>query len=304
MRRRSRRGFRERAQAVLETEFADSLLFVLKDPRICRLLPFWIEAVRAHGAIPLVVSPIRNPLDVALSLERRDGIELSIGHLIWLRHVLDAEIASRSLGRAYMRYETLLSNPNAVVKTLGDTLGISWPKHALSDSRIEIDKFLSPSLRHHQTGDTRLLATPGLARWVVPIFEIFDRWSRGELREHDTAKLDRIRWPSTLRRPPLIARSGRANEPCGSGMRRLRNATVGSRSWAGRLRNATVGSRSWAGRLRNATVGSRSWAGRLRNATVGSRSWAGRLRNATVGSRSWAGRLRNATVGSRSWPGG
>ena len=56
--------FRERAQAVLREQFGDSRLFVLKDPRICRLMPFWIEAINAVGAEPLVVSPIRNPLSL------------------------------------------------------------------------------------------------------------------------------------------------------------------------------------------------------------------------------------------------
>ncbi len=94
-------GFRERARAILENEFADSRLFVLKDPRICRLLPLWVGIVRTFGVSPFIVSPIRNPLDVALSLEKRNGIDLSIRHLIWLRHVLDAERASRALRRAY-----------------------------------------------------------------------------------------------------------------------------------------------------------------------------------------------------------
>ena len=233
-------GFRERAQAVLETEFADSRLFVLKDPRICRLLPFWIEAVRAHGAISLVVLPIRNPLDVALSLETRDGIEPSIGHLIWLRHVLDAEIASRSRGRAYLRYDTFLSNPNAIAKALGDTLGVSWPKHASSDSRIKIDEFLSPSLRHHQTGDTALLANPWLSRWIASSFEIFDRWCRGELRGHDTAKLGRIRSAFDAATPAF----DRAIRACQRAVRK-RDAEVEERDGpiaglTGRLRSATA----------------------------------------------------------------
>ena len=44
--------FRERAQAALQSEFGDSGLFVLKDPRVCRLLMFWIEAVEIFGASP------------------------------------------------------------------------------------------------------------------------------------------------------------------------------------------------------------------------------------------------------------
>jgi len=186
-------GFRARARAVLEGAFADSRLFVLKDPRLCRLLPFWLEAVRAFGAAPFVVSPIRNPLDVALSLEERDGIDPSIGHLIWLRYVLDAEKASREVKRAYLRYETLLSRPHAAANALGTALGISWPKHVSTEGRMEIDEFLSSDLHHHRADDEALLTSPALSRWTVSSFEIFDRWCRGETRAGDTGKLGRIR---------------------------------------------------------------------------------------------------------------
>ena len=184
--------FHDRAQAVLERQFGDSRLFVIKDPRICRLLPFWIETLARFDARPLIVSPIRNPLDVAESLEARDGIQLSIGCLMWLQHVLSAEAASRELTRAFLRYEQLLSEPHAVVDRLADTLGVSWPRR-MSDADVEIDAFLSSGLRHHRNDDDRVFRNPRLSAWLRSSFEILDRWARGDEREADTAELDRIR---------------------------------------------------------------------------------------------------------------
>ena len=185
-------GFLERAQATLHEEFGESRLFVLKDPRICRLLPFWVEATRAFGAEPHIVMPIRSPLETALSLEARDRICPSVGHLLWLRHVLDAEAGSRGLKRVWMRYDALLSDPHRVIEALGDALDVSWPRRASSDARIEIDGFLVPGLRHHREDDAQLLSNPELLPWVVSSFEIFDRWSRGKARQKDTAALNRI----------------------------------------------------------------------------------------------------------------
>ena len=71
--------FRKRAHKLIKGEFGSSQLFVLKDPRICRLLEFWIEVVGALGARPLVVLPIRNPFDVASSLQDRDSIDPFVG---------------------------------------------------------------------------------------------------------------------------------------------------------------------------------------------------------------------------------
>ena len=185
--------FRERAQRLLHEEFGDSRLFVLKDPRICRLLKFWIEEVRNFGAEPCVVSPIRNPLDVGSSLERRDGIDTSIGHLLWLRHVLNAERASRDINRAYVSYDTLLTDTHAVVDMLARTLEISWPKRGAISSQMKVDEFVSPALRHHRSDDIGFLTNPRISRWVTTSFEIFDRWSRTDIRTTDTGELDEIR---------------------------------------------------------------------------------------------------------------
>ena len=185
--------FQDRAQTILHEQFGDSRLFALKDPRICRLMQFWVEAVGAIGAEPLVVSPVRNPLDVAASLQARDGIDPSAGCLMWLRHVLDAERTSRGLTRACLRYETLLSEVHAIVDMLGDTLGISWPRSVSVHAQIELEEFTSPDLHHHATDDAKVLSNPRLSSWIVSSFEIFDRWCRGEVREKDISKLGQIK---------------------------------------------------------------------------------------------------------------
>ena len=186
-------GFRDDARAILEDEFGDGRLFVVKDPRICRLLPFWTDAVRSFGAEPFIVSPVRNPLDVAASLEERDGIHPSIGLLMWLRHVLDTEAASRDLRRVYLRYEHLLFKTHAVVDRLGDALGVVWPTRS-TRTNMEIEEFLSPTLRHHQNDDTGVVGNPRLSHWLRSSFEILDRWACGSVvRKKDFSALDRVR---------------------------------------------------------------------------------------------------------------
>ena len=184
--------FHDRAQAVLENQFGDSRLFVIKDPRICRLLPFWLDTLDRFGARVLIVSPIRNPLDVADSLESRDGIRRPISCLMWLQHVLSAEAATRSLRRAFLRYERLLVEPHAIVDRLEQALGLAWPRR-MSDADEEIDAFLSSGLRHHRNADDHVIGNPRIPAWLRSTFEILDRWTRGEVHESDTAELDRVK---------------------------------------------------------------------------------------------------------------
>ena len=184
--------FRDRARTTLADEFGDCRLFVLKDPRICRLLPFWIDSLGEFGAEPFIVTPVRNPLDVAMSIEVRNGIDRSIGLLLWLRHHLDAEVTTRHLRRVYVRYERLIYEPHVIADEMGDGLGVVWPRRS-TDSNIEIDDFLSPGLRHHRTGDDAFLGNPRLSSWIRDSFEIFDRWASGGHSDADQTTLDGIR---------------------------------------------------------------------------------------------------------------
>ena len=185
-------GFHERAQEALEREFGNARLLVLKDPRVCRLLPFWIDAAAAFGARPLVVCPIRNPLDVAASLAKRNRLDPFVAYLAWLRHVLDAEAGSRGLGRSTVRYEQLLADAHGCVDRVGRDLGVAWPRGSSPERRRDIDAFLAPDLRHHRSDNARLLSNPRIPPWVRTAFAVLDGWTRDGECEEDRAELDRI----------------------------------------------------------------------------------------------------------------
>lgn len=190
---RSAKEFHAFAQAMLQGEFETSELFALEDARICRLLPFWIGALEAFGAEPRIVSLLRNPLDVAASLEARDEIDSPASHPLWLRHALDAEAASRGCKRAWLRYDALLADPQAAMNALGNALDLSWPKCDDGDAWIEIEGLLRHERRHRRSDDSRVLENPELSQWIRSSFEIFERWSRNEERQEDIETLDRIR---------------------------------------------------------------------------------------------------------------
>jgi hypothetical protein len=58
---------------------------ILKDPRIYRFLPFWLDVLKEMNAEPRIVIPIRSPLEVAHSLKKRNALSLTKGLLLWLR---------------------------------------------------------------------------------------------------------------------------------------------------------------------------------------------------------------------------
>ena len=156
---------RLQARALIRTEYGDAKLMVLKDPRLCRLFPFWEKVLGEEGIACKVLLCLRNPLEVAYSLAARfqdprlhpAAIRShSRTMLLWLRHVVDAERSTRHLDRIAVKYSALLSNWRSELlslPTLCDGLVLPGPQDPLGQ---EIDVFLSPQLhRHRRDCDTK-----------------------------------------------------------------------------------------------------------------------------------------------------
>jgi hypothetical protein len=156
---------RGEAMATVRRNFPDQRLIVLKDPRICRIVPFWHSVLDGLGIRPLHLLMLRNPLEVAASLACRDGIDPERSCRIWLRHTLDAEYATRGTVRWVVSFDQLLSEwQNA----LSPTWRFLRDQHLLSsnvDAR-EVERFLQPGLRHHVMSDQALERTDSVSAWV------------------------------------------------------------------------------------------------------------------------------------------
>jgi hypothetical protein len=184
--------FRQAARATLVDEFGVSPLFVLKDPRICRMVGFWASVLDADAIRPLFVLSLRNPLEVAASLERRNGFDSGFSHLLWLRHVLDAESASRGKTRFFTSYDRLLEDWRGVAEQGRSPLGVTWPR-APDEAAGEIDAFLSDKQRHHREAPEKVTGDPALSSWLRESFAILERWAGAGENPDDFAALDRIR---------------------------------------------------------------------------------------------------------------
>lgn len=186
-------GMIDEAMAILNEEFADSPLIVIKDPRICRLVDYWALVLQKAGIEPLFLNIHRNPLEVTQSLLKRNHFDPSFGLLLWLRHMLDSEAATRGRRRDFTSFARLLQAWPGVISQAEDALGLRFPRMSETVA-VEIDGFLSQELRHHTESAERVLANPMMSEWVRSCFEIFERWvKRGSEDNTDYADLDRIR---------------------------------------------------------------------------------------------------------------
>lgn len=147
-----------RAEAVrlLAEEFDGAEVLVLKDPRICRLFPFWRRALSDAGYEIVVISPVRPPSEVAASLVSRNGMSRDHALRLWLRHVLEAERHSRDLPRRFLLWPDFLDGWRedlAAVSRLS-----SAPLDLGTEALQKIEDFLTSDLRRQ----TEASPTPAL----------------------------------------------------------------------------------------------------------------------------------------------
>lgn len=200
--------FHAEAQEALAAEFPGTAPIVLKDPRICRLLPFWTRALTEAGFRPLAVCTHRPAREVGASLARRNGWPEARGLLLWLRHVLDAEAQTRGRPRVFVSYDGLLADWRGTLGRIAEAFDLALPR-PLDEAAPEIEAFLSADLRHAPETPA---AAAGLSEWIARPEEILDRKAAGEDRPGDRETLDRIAAEVAAAAPLLADLSGAVEE--------------------------------------------------------------------------------------------
>ena len=116
-----------RIKILLEGDFRNEALWAIKEPRMCRLAPLWIEAITELGFDVKVVMAVRHPREVALSLLRRDSMPMAHGLMLWTQHMLDAEVATRRLRRVVVSHQEISGDWRSSMARIGKALGVKWP---------------------------------------------------------------------------------------------------------------------------------------------------------------------------------
>ncbi len=152
---------------------------IVKDPRISLVLPIWLRAADMLGMAPKLIIAVRNPLEVAASLDRRNRFSYQKSLLLWLRYLVSVERNSREVDRVSVNYSDLLKDWRVQAKRIFDKLGLG--EYADTETHgAEIDEFLSPELRHHDFDDHAVFEDPRTTTWVRDVFQELRRTGRDE----------------------------------------------------------------------------------------------------------------------------
>ena len=163
---------KESAIDVFQSEYRGQERKILKDPRLCRLLPVWTEVFSDLGEKAQYMVTLRNPADVVASLSRRDGMHPNQSALLYAIYLMDAERHSRGEVRALVRYAELLNNTQHVLGELDGHLGTSFSATA-PEVLARACAFLDPKL-DHKPGPVPLPNSPFID-FAFEVHNAFDR---------------------------------------------------------------------------------------------------------------------------------
>lgn len=151
----------QRAKAhLLLNSFADHHKWGWKDPRNCLTLPFWRSLIPDFKTVII----IRNPLEVAYSMNRRNGTSYALGLRLW-------EIYNRRLlahttvqKRVITHYEAFFSDPQNEMLRIANFLGLN------DASKIAAAVALVAVNRRHTAFTVEQMIDAGVAEPIVSLY--------------------------------------------------------------------------------------------------------------------------------------
>lgn len=138
-------------------------LFGLKEPRLCRLLPFWRPILAELACEVSVVHVVRNPLSVADSLMKRNDIGPERALYLWLFHVVEAIYGvDPAWPLAVVDYDRFIEKPWFQIGRLSGALDLDIPDGVTFP--------IEPAYRHHTHSRKDAATSPLCSQAVAKAF--------------------------------------------------------------------------------------------------------------------------------------
>jgi hypothetical protein len=166
-------GVRRELTAFLEERMGNGY-FGFKDPRTVRLMPMWHQVISELNLAPKIIFCLRNPAQVARSLNVRDGFSRDICEYRWFSYAVDFFQYAKESEFCTIEYESWFEDPHANLAKLRDFLGLSEDGIA-----FYVDQEISEIVRHELRHDDKRLS--GARPLIRSVYELARR------ADHETA---------------------------------------------------------------------------------------------------------------------
>jgi GT2 family glycosyltransferase/3'-phosphoadenosine 5'-phosphosulfate sulfotransferase (PAPS reductase)/FAD synthetase len=145
-------SYREELKRLIRENFGGRCLWMWKDPRTSLMLPLWKDIAQELAIEVNYVICVRNPLDVAASLKRRNHFAKHKSLSLWHLYNASSLHWTNDSKRLVLHYDALLENWEPLIKRVSTIFEIPWPQDE-DGFRKSIVAFLNPNERHTHSDD-------------------------------------------------------------------------------------------------------------------------------------------------------
>lgn len=101
-------ALRKELEEIILNEFDDHVDILIKDPRLCLILPIWKSLLTEVDFVNIIIT--RSPDQISKSLLARNKIGQDKSNIIWLNHYLQVEQYTKSEKRIFVDFQRLQKN--------------------------------------------------------------------------------------------------------------------------------------------------------------------------------------------------
>lgn len=178
---------KEELRLLIRDNFCHSELWAWKDPRTCLMFDLWKQLLSELSINLCCVFPTRNPLDVAKSLKKRNGMPFDKALGFWMNHNLVALEACSDVPTVFVNYDQFVENWEPELRRIAKTLHLGWPADD-EELKGEMDSFVQPGLRHNRSSSADLDSLPAPVKELYQLILEQTRKPEREVVFHNTVK--------------------------------------------------------------------------------------------------------------------
>lgn len=164
------------AAAILKQKMYGADVFAFKDPRTAVTLPFWQCVLDDMGIEPTYVVAVRNPMEIAASLSRRDGFDQVKSLQLWLKHTYSAVKHTEGLQRVIVRYEDVVGDPETQLSRIARALDLKMPSAGSEAMQTYTKEFLDRALHRNRISVRELGRSDNVPDVAEDLFLLMEQW--------------------------------------------------------------------------------------------------------------------------------
>lgn len=166
-------------EKLITSEFDGNNKIILKDPRFSVCMSLCLEALHNLDYNIKVIVMLRHPHEVALSMQNKHKLSLSRSNLIYTNYLSQSEFYSRNFDRAFVNFNDLVDNPEAILTDLFSTLSVNVESGVNMNDGVSI--ISKDKIKNRTVGDNNPSYTTSKLYELFSEFKKEEKFKNGEI---------------------------------------------------------------------------------------------------------------------------